>query len=365
MTSTLPPLVQAFSGALGSAAANTFTYPLDLVVTKLQLQDPKRKLKGDGILGAVQVLRQIAHKHGWRAVYNGLWPDTCATLLSSFFYFYCYSFLRSLSTRRKLSLRGSTSLKPHKPSLLEELLLGFIAGVASRAISTPLNMVTLQLQAQNEDDPHNNSQSSEEESDSSRKPVESVPDIVKDIYSKGGLMGFWRGFQTTTLLSLTPSITMAFLQLFRRLVSILKSTSQDLLSTRGLKSAMAAKPANPNQNMHPWEAFFGGAISNSIAIILLYPLILAKTRVQTSDETRMTQVLTQALNGTYRGSRARPPIEKVVGIEKTPSISGLYQGLDMKLVKGFFSQGVTLLVKGRIEQAIVVLYLMQLAKSRS
>ena len=37
MTSALPPLVQACSGALGSATANAVSYPLDLVATKLQI----------------------------------------------------------------------------------------------------------------------------------------------------------------------------------------------------------------------------------------------------------------------------------------------------------------------------------------
>ena len=36
MTSTLPPITQAFSGAFGGAVANSIAYPLDLVTTRLQ-----------------------------------------------------------------------------------------------------------------------------------------------------------------------------------------------------------------------------------------------------------------------------------------------------------------------------------------
>lgn len=139
---------------------------------------------------------------------------------------------------------------------------------------------------------------------------------------------------------------MTFLQMYRRLLSILKATSQDILSTRGLKSAMKSTPTNANQNLHPWEAFLGGALSNSIAIFLLYPLILAKTRVQASDESNMTEVLKEAFDGTYRGSNPSKK-GKEVEVEANPSLKGLYQGLDMKIVKGFISQGVTFLVKGR------------------
>jgi solute carrier family 25 (peroxisomal adenine nucleotide transporter), member 17 len=45
MTSTLPPLIQAFSGSIGSATANAIIYPLDLVATRLQTTS-SRKLKG-------------------------------------------------------------------------------------------------------------------------------------------------------------------------------------------------------------------------------------------------------------------------------------------------------------------------------
>lgn len=45
MTSNLPPLVQAVSGAVGSAAANAIVYPLDLVSTRLQTTS-SRRLKG-------------------------------------------------------------------------------------------------------------------------------------------------------------------------------------------------------------------------------------------------------------------------------------------------------------------------------
>jgi len=36
MTSTLPPIIQAFSGGLGAVVANVGSYPLDVVATRLQ-----------------------------------------------------------------------------------------------------------------------------------------------------------------------------------------------------------------------------------------------------------------------------------------------------------------------------------------
>ncbi|KAJ7163456.1 mitochondrial carrier domain-containing protein [Mycena crocata] len=327
MTSTLPPLVQAFSGAIGSASANALTYPLDVVTTRLQLDPPEKARKSSGLRGAVRILRGIIKKHGFQDLYNGLLTDTGATLLSNFFYFYFYAFLRYLLTRRRLSLNSKPSplAHPHKPSLLEEVLLGFIAGVASRAVSTPLNIVTLRLQIENEND--------EEEESGVELPSARVGGVVNKIYKEEGILGFWRGFKTTTLLSLNPALTLALFQVFRRVLARASETTG----------------ADPK----PSQAFLGAAVSNSIAASFLYPLMLAKTRLQASSATSMQEVLRDAYTGKGRSTKRVPGREPN---SKTPGIPGLYQGLEMQILKGFLSQGVTFLVKGRVEQLIVEMY---------
>lgn len=80
-------------------------------------------------------------------------------------------------------------------------------------------------------------------------------------------------------------------------------------------------------------------MSNAIATWILYPLMLAKTRLQlhrkrmreadkeSQDETSMLTIWEDAL-------RREGPF-------------GLYQGLEAQLIKGFLSQGVTMMVKQR------------------
>lgn len=94
MTSTLPPLVQAISGAIGSASANTLTYPLDLVTTRVQLASPHRASRSKGKekelhpvanfhnIRAVRILQSIIRSHGVGALYDGLLTDTAGTLVS-------------------------------------------------------------------------------------------------------------------------------------------------------------------------------------------------------------------------------------------------------------------------------------------
>ncbi|KAF9011584.1 mitochondrial carrier [Hymenopellis radicata] len=179
----------------------------------------------------------------------------------------------------------------------------------------PLNLITLRLQTEKQEAADDD----EDEILDSRPPAPDVLSVMKLIYSERGLLGFWRGFETTILLSLNPSITLAFFQFLLR-----------LKRSNSLKSS--AK-----------EAFVGGAISNSIAIALLYPLILAKTRLQAGNrQSNLVTVLDQA-------SRSRT----------------LYQGLDMQIAKGFLSQGVTFFIKERIEQAVVNMYLRRRSRMAS
>nr|GAT51516.1 predicted protein [Mycena chlorophos] len=320
MTSSLPPLVQAFSGAIGSASSNALVYPFALATTRLQLDSPQKAKKVGGLSGAYRILHKIVRKHGLSSLYTGLATDTGATLLSNFFYFYFYAFLRYLSTRRRLSLNPNpkAASAPHKPGLGEEILLGFVAGVMSRAISTPLNIVTTRLQQEHEEDEN--------------EDKEGFMGVVNKIYGEHGLQGFWRGFKTAFLLCMNPALTLAFFQVFRRI----------------LARASTGKEPNPRQ------AFLMGAISNSIASVIMYPLMLAKTRQYASSSPGSS--LAGALRNAYLGSEPSGLPAPAPGAKSQPSVAGLYQGLETQLVKGFLSQGVTFLVKGRIEELIVWVY---------
>jgi solute carrier family 25 (peroxisomal adenine nucleotide transporter), member 17 len=128
----------------------------------------------------------------------------------SFFYFYFYSFLRSLSMRGPQSLpllrnthNGGAGKKiVHKPGMLEDIVLGYIAGVASRAVSSPFNIITLRLQAERADaedeDALSDDSGSESSSSGRRSPLEGEEDtgpigVARRIYQQEGWQGFWRG----------------------------------------------------------------------------------------------------------------------------------------------------------------------------
>ncbi|EKM53611.1 uncharacterized protein PHACADRAFT_99150 [Phanerochaete carnosa HHB-10118-sp] len=332
MTSTLPPLVQAFSGAVGSAAANMVVYPLDLVATRLQTTSLKR-LRGDvGFAGVLRALRHVLETEGWSGLYDGLPTDTAATIISNFLYFYFYAFLRTILVRRKTRIspppKSKSKATPVLLGVAEELGIGFLAGVSSRAISTPLSVVTVRLQTETEgrdDRGELDPEKGDPEDASRRGEPKGVLTTVQKIYAEQGLKGFWGGFSTTIPLSLNPAITLFLFQLYRKLV------------VRGSKTSALGTPSASS-------SFVGAAFSNAVATWLLYPLMLAKTRLQIHR--KHVQEANQGPEQDKKGSNTSMLTIWEDALDKEGP-SGLYQGLEAQLLKGFVSQGVTMMVKQR------------------
>ena len=162
-------------------------------------------------------LRHILQREGWTGLYDGLGSDTLATVLSkyvhshsysphsdlfpySFLYFYFYSFLRTLMVRRKMRLSTARATKgrsvPIMLSVSEELGIGVFAGVASRAISMPLNLITVRLQTETEgeDEPRGMNAAKDRSGEAkSNCPSSGVISTLHKIYDEEGLRGFWRG----------------------------------------------------------------------------------------------------------------------------------------------------------------------------
>lgn len=303
MTSVLPPFVQAASGSLGAASANALTYPLDLITTRIQATE-----KGTSI-------RKQIHTYGLSSLYDGIGADTGATLLSSFLYYYVYSFLRALV------VRGNGKSKAAMLSLPQELAIGYLSGIVSRSITTPLNLITVRLQTArvSDDSP-------------ARGGTSRFTTIFRQILVEEGPSGFWKGFSSNFVLSLNPAVTLYLFQQYRRVM---------------LKGKERASPP-------PGHSFVGGALANSIAVIMLYPLLLAKTVVQASRRSNST-------NNSSQGLSIQSSLQ---GIYTAGGFFALYRGLGAQLFKGILRQGTAMMVKQRIEQLVVQVYLRQRALRR-
>ncbi|KAL8678786.1 MAG: hypothetical protein Q9186_004896 [Xanthomendoza sp. 1 TL-2023] len=330
----LPALGHATAGSVGAAISNIVTYPLALIVTRLQIQRslhkgiPESSDEGYRSLGdAAQKIYE--HEGGLSGFFTGIGPDTAKTIADSFLFFLAYNFLRQTRLRAR---GGSTK---HLP-VADELSVGFLAGAFSKFLTTPLaNIVTRQQAA---------SMLSKAQPRCSQKP--SIHATAAQIKSEKGLQGFWSGYTASLVLTLNPSLTFFLFETLKR-----------LLVPRG-------KRADP-----PTQAtFLLAAVSKTIASTVTYPFSLAKSRAQASsssvsesdtNEKEPAEKVQQETASRAEKKKAEVPsnvFSTLLHISRTESLGALYEGLGGEVLKGFFSHGLTMIVKQIVHGFIIRIY---------
>ncbi|EAW14342.1 putative mitochondrial carrier protein [Aspergillus clavatus NRRL 1] len=326
----LPAVGNAVAGAVGAAISNIVTYPLSLIVTRLQTQAQRRsgrkkekKSDGDGdedeedeeeYTDVLDAARKIYAKEGLGSLYTGLAQDTAKTVADSFLFFLAYGFFRQRRIKARFGERGGS--KHVVLPILDELAVGVLAGAFTKLFTTPLANIVARKQAS-----------------SGRKAV-STKEIAARIQAEKGFRGFWSGYSASLILTLNPSITF-FLNEFLKYA--LSSRSK-----RGRPSAATT--------------FLIAAISKSAASSITYPFSMAKTRAQVDSSGK------QNTGGSENAAsdRAIPfmprIISNVLAIARNEGVSALYAGLPGEVLKGFFSHGFTMLAKDAVYSLIVQSY---------
>lgn len=260
---------------------------------------------------------------GLSAFYVGLLQDNSKTIADSFLFFLLYNFLRQ------------SRLKYHKGSAkylsaMDELGVGFLAGAFSKLFTTPIANIVTRKQ----------SLSMISARSTNLKPHDiSVRAIVHEIKTEKGLPGFWSGYSASLVLTLNPSLTFFLFETFKRTFI----------------------PRRQRENPSPQATFFLAAFSKAIASTITYPFSLAKTRTQASStdtaenevknpEKRLDNI--QAMN-------IRAPSNvfgTILQIAQQEGVGALYEGLGGEVLKGFFSHGITMIVKESVHKLIIRLY---------
>jgi hypothetical protein len=162
-----------------------------------------------------------------------------------------------------------------------EILIGTIAGVASKRLALPISAVCIRQQLGEE--------------------PESISKTLSNMLKEGGVLGLFHIPLSAASLALLPSLTLYFHN--------------------------ALLPRHPSAS----TTFAVAAISNALATIPLYPLILAKSL---------------SLSGRSRDRFG--PYKRIIREE---GISGLFKGIEGQLLKGLVQQGVMMVVKQRCVHA--------------
>lgn len=291
--------------------------------------------------GAWDAAQKIYDTEGGIAgFYTGLFQDTAKTIADSFLFFLAYNFLR----RRRLDTRYGSPVSRKLLPPQDELGIGFVAGAATKLLTTPIATVVTRKQTA-----AFTSRRTEEEkvSDASKSTASDsrTKDIVDSIYHEKGLAGFWSGYSASLVLTLNPSITFFLFELLKR--ATLPKTSRDTPS--------------------PSSTFLIAAISKAIASSITYPFSLAKARLQSHSSTQMPSdsdshtISTNTDRGPSLPTTANKAADSTIfstllSIAEHEGPTALYEGLPLEVFKGFFSHGITMLVKQSTHRVIIKLY---------
>lgn len=216
-------MVEATAGALGTMVTCVLLYPVD--IAKLHMQAGKSKA------GALATMRKIVAEDSFSALYKGLPPKAVHVIINNYLYFYIYEWLKA--KRSAAGLKAST---------LVNTALGVIAGVANLTVTLPLDTLVVRVQADGPDG-------------------KGVTAHAQDLFSEGSA-GMWRGMGVSSILTLNPALTFAVF---------------DAIKARLTKALGAPK------HLSAAQAFVIGSVAKTIATILTYPLIRAKTFMQAAS----------------------------------------------------------------------------------
>lgn len=307
------------SGSAGSAISNVATYPLDLIITRLQIQRQLRKnaeqASEEEYKGLVDAAQKIYHNEGgWKGFYAGLLSDTGKTIADSFLFFMLYDYLR----RARLRRNGQATTLP----AAEELGVGFVAGAATKLMTTPIaNLVTRQ-QAAALKDPH--------------AETPSVASIAHQIKEEEGYAGFWGGYSASLILTLNPSLTFFLFEFFKKITL----------------------PKSKREHPPPSVTFLLAALSKACASSVTYPFSLAKARLQaggasSKDEKKQeSEEVDESLHSSNkkvekaeRSAAKHTLLSTILTIYHREGPAALYEGLHLEVLKAFFSHGITMFVK--------------------
>ncbi|KAG8902325.1 hypothetical protein FRB99_004633 [Tulasnella sp. 403] len=327
MTNSLPPFAQAVAGGVGAVVANVGSFPLDVVVTRIQTQKYSRE-RCQSKLHVFHLLSEIVHHEGFRGLYVGFDADAVSTIVSSVAYFYSYAYFRNRLLDKKRAkavaiVKGPIPgpypypPRPRVPitlSTFEEVYIGFFGSVIGRFLSLPFECISVKMR-------YEQGRVTDRDATGYRGSI-SFTRIMKYIHREEGLRGFFKGFKASVFLCLQPAFALMivkFFRLFIRLFYFLRGKEKIFTSNK--------------------PGLIGGSLSSLIALSFFYPLMMLKTRVQCAD--------CKEDKSTFKMFRE---------VVRNRGIGGLYDGFGGKVCSNVVNKGCNMLVGQRVMNLFVTIH---------
>jgi solute carrier family 25 folate transporter 32 len=226
------------AGFLGGFLSTAGLYPLELIKTRMQVQD-----SGKGTYRSINSsIRVVLEKEGFRGLYQGLTPAILGACGSWGGYFYFYE----MAKKRKLAQRT----KNDKLQTVDHLLAGTEAGVILVIIFNPLWLTKTRLALQGVS--------------TTRKPYKGFIDCLVTIAKEEGIRGLYKGIVPALLLTSHGAIQFATYEYLKTNAEILRNK-------------------NSNEVQPAWVSLVIGAAAKIFASTVTYPYQVVKSRLQQRD----------------------------------------------------------------------------------
>ncbi|KAH0908597.1 hypothetical protein HID58_031918 [Brassica napus] len=291
----LESISEATSGAIGSLLSTTILYPLDTCKSKYQAEisvpgNHKYRRISDVFWEAISSGNVLS-------LYQGLGTKNVQSFVSSFIYFYSYSYFKRLHSERI----GSKSI-----GTTANLLIAAASAAFTNILTQPLDTASSRMQTS----------------------------------EFGNAKGFWKtltegtwgdaydGMGITLLLTPNPAIQ----------YTVFDQLKQNLVEKRKAKANKDSSPVVISSFM----AFLLGAISKSAATVITYPLIRCKVMIQAADDTKDNEAK-------KRRERIKKTIPGVIyAIWEKEGVLGFFKGLQAQILKTVLSSALLLMIKEKI-----------------
>jgi len=282
----------------GSVVGLTALFPLDTVRTRLQVFDHEARTKNN----AIAVLLQLVKEEGISGCYRG-WFSVVSTLYcSNFIYFYVYHGLKTSQTFLGICPEGS------EEAAWKDLCIAYTAGVINVLLTTPLWVTNTRIKLQGVHDGT--------DKDKVRRPYTGMLNCVWRILQEEGVGALWSGTGPSILLAANPAVHWMVYEGLKRYM-------QKLLGVSELSGLIY---------------FLMGAIAKTVATVVTYPLQLVQTKQRAARD--------------KSGIEKMGFIRRILYILRLNGLSGIFQGLQAKLLQTVLTSALMFLTYEKIAAAV-------------
>lgn len=305
----LSKLDYAIAGATSGSITRCICQPLDVLKIRFQLQiEPIKKGGGSKYSGILQAAENIVREEGWRALWKGHVP---AQILSIIYGIAQYTSFEMLTQGAWMFLPAEMTTTQWRP--LTHTLCGGFSGCVATAAIHPIDVLRTRFIAQGEP-----------------KIYSGMGDACRQILASEGPRGFYKGL-SPAVLQIAPQMGLqfGFYSLFTGLWNRTKGVWFDEL---------------PGY----LESFVCGSSAGVVAKTLVYPLDVAKKRLQVQG----FESAREHFGATRQYSGLAPCLAKIAREE---GLRGLYKGLTPGMLKAAAVAGINLSIYEELCRMLVLM----------